>query len=140
MPLFGELLLIRGVISQGQLDEAIRLQKTSMQGVRLGEILLRLEYITQSDVTACIADQVGIPNVRLSKAVIPEKILRLVHAKLARRFRVVPIGLIEGAVVLATADVSFIDKQGEVEEALGEPVRLVLTTPQDISEAINKYY
>ncbi|MCP4639884.1 MAG: hypothetical protein GY851_05600, partial [bacterium] len=48
---FGQRLVERGVINQQQLDEAVHKQQTSMGHRKLGEILVRLGYISKSHIS-----------------------------------------------------------------------------------------
>ncbi len=59
--LFGKNLVDRGVITQDQLDEAIHRQQTTMSGKRLGDVLIRLGFISKSHVVECLSSQLNIP-------------------------------------------------------------------------------
>ncbi|MDX9860086.1 MAG: hypothetical protein RBS99_04130, partial [Rhodospirillales bacterium] len=89
--LFGQRLVERGVISQQQLDEAIHKQQTSMGSRKLGEVLVRLGYISKSHISEGLADQFGVPIIKLSDREIPERIRSLVDIEVARVYRVIPI-------------------------------------------------
>ena len=69
--LFGQRLVEKKIITQQQLDEAIHKQQTSMSRRKLGEILVRLGYISKSHIVEGLADQLGIPIVKLSDREIP---------------------------------------------------------------------
>ena len=63
--LFGQTLVEQEVITQPQLDEAIHKQQTTMSNRRLGEVLLRLGYITKRHISLGLAEQLGISTVKL---------------------------------------------------------------------------
>ncbi|HEX73171.1 MAG TPA: type II secretion system protein GspE, partial [Candidatus Hydrogenedentes bacterium] len=65
--LFGKRLVERGIITQQQLDEAVHKQQTTMAHRKLGEILVRLGHISKSHITEGLADQLGIPIIKLSE-------------------------------------------------------------------------
>lgn len=50
--MLGEKLVADGHITQGQLDEALSLQKES--GKKLGEVLTEKGYATQAQIDACL--------------------------------------------------------------------------------------
>ena len=138
--MFGKRLVERGVITQQQLDEAIHKQQTTMGHRKLGEILVRMGYISKSHITEGLADQLGIPVVRLSDREIPERICGMIDGSIATLYRVIPIEEDGKTLVIATADPTNINSLDNLERLLDRPVRPVLAIPQDIRRALNKYY
>lgn len=138
--LFGQRLVERGIISQQQLDEAIHKQQTSMSRRKLGEILVRLGYISKSHIVEGLADQLGIPIVKLSDREIPERIRNLVDPSVATLYRVVPLGEEGNRIILAMADPTNINNIDNLERLLDRPVEVQLATPEEISNALSKYY
>ena len=138
--MFGQRLVERGIISQKQLDEAIHKQQTSMGQKKLGEILVRLGYISKSHISEGLADQLGIPIVRLSDREIPERIRNLVNPTVATLYKVIPLGEEGGSLLIATADPTNINQMDNLERLLDRPIIPQLATPEEISEALKKYY
>ena len=137
---FGKRLIERGLVTQQQLDEAIHKQKTTMGHRKLGEILVRMGYISKSHITEGLADQLGLSIVRLSDREIPERIRGMIDGGIATLYRVVPIEEEGGTLVIATADPTNINNLDNLERLLERPVRPVLATPEEISDALAKYY
>ncbi len=138
--MFGRRLVERGVITQTQLDEAIHKQQTTLSGKKLGEILVRLNYISKSHISQALADQLGIPIIKLSEREIPERIRNLIDIRIAQLYRVIPIEEKGQVLVIATADPTNINNIDNLQRLLDRPVDPVLATPEDVSEALNKYY
>jgi len=138
--LFGQRLVERHIITQVQLNEAIHKQQTTMGHRKLGEILVRLGYISKSHITEGLADQLGMPIVRLTDREIPERIRGLVDGGIATLYRVIPIGEEGPALIIATADPTNINNLDNLERLLERPVRPALTTPEEVSHALAKYY
>jgi len=138
--LFGQRLVERGVISQQQLDEAIHKQQTTMGSRKLGEILVRLGYISKSHISEGLADQLGIPIVKLSDREIPERIRNLVDIEIARVYRVIPVSEEGDRLVLAMADPTNIGALDNLTRLLDRQIEPVLATPEEISSALGKYY
>ena len=88
--LFGQRLVERGIISQDKLDEAIHRQQTTMGHRKLGEILVRLGYISKSHISEGLADQLGIPIIKISEREIPKNIQNLIDTNIAQVYRVIP--------------------------------------------------
>ncbi len=137
---FGQRLVERGIISQEQLDEALRRQQTTMANRKVGEILVRLGYISKSHITEGLADQMGIALVRLSDMDIPKRITNMVDGNIAMLYRVIPIEERNGVLVVATADPTNINALDNLGRLLDRPVEPALTTPEDIQNALNNYY
>jgi len=138
--MFGKRLIERGVITPGQLDEAIHRQETTMQHRKVGEILVRLGYISKSHVADGLADQLNIPMVNLTQMEIPDRIRSMVDGNIATLYRVVPIGEEGKALVVATADPTNINTLDNLERLLGRPVTTNLATEEEIGRALNRYY
>lgn len=138
--MFGQGLVARGIISQKQLEEAIHKQQTSMSHRKLGEILVRLGYISKSHIADGLALQLGIPIIRLSDREIPERIRNLVHPQIATLYKVVPIGEDGPVLQIATADPTNVQVMDNLERLLDRPVQPQLTTPEEITAALSKYY
>ncbi|MFA6240569.1 MAG: ATPase, T2SS/T4P/T4SS family [Candidatus Hydrogenedentales bacterium] len=138
--MFGQRLVERGVISQKQLDEAIHKQQTSMAQKKLGEILVRLGYISKSHISEGLADQLGIPIIRLSDREIPERIRNLVNPTVATLYKVLPIGEEGNSLLIATSDPTNINQMDNLERLLDRPIIAQLATPEEISDALKKYY
>jgi len=128
------------VISQKQLDEAIHKQQTTMGHRKLGEILVRLGYLSKSHITEGLAEQLGIPIVRLSDREIPERIRNLVEPNIATLYRIIPIGEAGDRLIIATADPTNFTALENVERLLERPVEPQLAPVEDIAEALSKYY
>jgi type II secretory ATPase GspE/PulE/Tfp pilus assembly ATPase PilB-like protein len=137
---FGQWLVERGIITQQQLDEALHKQQATMSHRKLGEVLVRLGYISKSHITEALAEQLGIPIVRLTDREIPERIRSLVEGSIATLYRVVPVEERGKTIVLATADPTNINNLDNLSRLLDRPVEFVLATPEAISYALSKYY
>ena len=137
---FGQRLVERGIITQEQLDEALRRQQTTMANRKIGEILVRLGYISKSHITEGLADQMGIAVIRLSEVEIPPRIKALVDGNIAMLYRVIPIEERNGALVVATADPTNINALDNLGRLLDRPVEPALSSPEEIQDALNKYY
>ncbi len=138
--LFGKRLVDRGIITQHQLEEAMHKQQTTMGHRKLGEILVRLGYISKSHITEGLADQLGIPIVKLTDREIPERIRSMVDGGIATLYRVIPVEEQGRTLVVATADPTNINNLDNLSRLLDRPVDPVLTTPEEIAFALNKYY
>jgi type IV pilus assembly protein PilB len=138
--LFGQRLVEKGIIKQQQLDEAIHKQQTTMAHRKIGEILVRLNYISKNHITEGLADQLGIPIVKLADREIPERIRSLIDGSIATLYRVIPVEERGNTIIIATADPTNINNLDNLRRLLDRDVDPVLATGEEISVALAKCY
>lgn len=134
----GELLVERGVITNEQLQEALKLQTENKK--LLGEILINLGYATEEEVMICLTTQYGMPYLPLETYEIDPEVIGSVPAELVRRYNFIPIDRIGNLLTIVTSDVMEDNVLNEIEKNLGCKVRCFLTTPSALRKAIEKYY
>lgn len=99
----GELLVKAGVISDAQLQLA--LQEQRRWGGKLGDILVRMQFLSEDVFVRALSKQLGMPRADLARP-IPLEALAKVPAYVAESYEVLPLALAdEGrALVVATSD------------------------------------
>ena len=137
---FGQQLVDKGIIKPEQLEEALERQRTTMTNRKLGEILVRLGYISKSHVTEGLAEQLGIPIVNLAERDIPPRIRAIVDGSIATLYKVVPVEERDGVLMVATDDPTNINTLDNLSRLLDRPVDPVLASTEQISEALARYY
>ena len=135
-PRMGDLLVERGTLTIGQLQECLALQRSS-PGERLGQILIRKGYAKEDEVMECLAAEYGLDFVRVSKLEVPRPISELLPADFCRRYKVMVIGTDDerGTATVATSDPANVFLLDEVRHRLGRRVRLAVTTVAEITKA-----
>ena len=132
----GDLLVERGIVTHGQLEECLALQRNS-PGERLGQILLRKGYAKEDDVMSSLAAEYGLEFVRVSQMEIPRRVQELLPPDFCRRHKVLVVAEDEehGCVTVATPDPANVFLLDEVRRRLGRRVRLAVTTMTEINKA-----
>ena len=99
----GELLVKAGVITDIQLKTALAEQK--QWGGKLGDILVRMRYVSEDVFVRALSKQLGIPRADLNQAITPDAVSKI-PAEVAEEYEIVPIALLdEGkSLAVATAD------------------------------------
>jgi len=138
--MFGQGLVDRGLITADQLQEALHRQQTTMQGKKLGEILARLGYISTHHISEGLAEQLGIPIIRLSDREIPERIRSLIDVNIAQVYKVIPVEEDGKVLKVATSDPTNVNAMDNLARLLERPVEPVLATKEEIRGALSKYY
>ncbi len=134
----GDLLLQIGKISEEQLEEAIKAQKTSHK--RLGEILIDLEYIKGKEMNEVLEYQLGIPHIDLERHYIEPEIPHMIDEAFARENVLIPIGIEEEEMTVAMNDPFNIIAINDMQKMTSLKVKPVISTRQDIINAIGKHY
>ncbi len=137
---FGQRLVERGIVTQQQLEEALHKQQTTMGHRKLGEILVRMGALSKSHITDALADQLGIPIIKLSDRDIPERIRGLMDGNVATLYRVLPVDERGDVLLVATADPTNINNLDNLSRLIERPIEPVLASPEEISTALQKYY
>lgn len=98
----GDMLVSQNIITEEQLQEAIRLQKE--QNKRLGEALVDNGFITDQQLMDTLRIQLGIDYVDLAKVDIDPAMSKLIPKSLAKKNQIVPVRVSRDSLFLAMAD------------------------------------
>ena len=134
----GEILIEQGSLDSAQLKKALKVQ--SEEGGLLGETLVRMQLITEEQLTVALARQLRIPFIQLRNYNINRKAVETIPSNLAKQHLVFPFDRDEGRVWMALADPLNLSTRRAVEEALPLETYLFLVTLSDIKDAIRVYY
>jgi type II secretory ATPase GspE/PulE/Tfp pilus assembly ATPase PilB-like protein len=126
-----------GLVTHAQIDSA----RARVNGA--GDVvstLVRDGIVTETDVSRTLATQAHMDWVDLSPRVIPGEVISQLRAEDARRLKVVPVGFGETGLIVAVSDPLDIDTIDSLSFLLQQEVELVCTSPDQIREALVKYY
>jgi general secretion pathway protein E len=125
-------------------QQAQRREEPHKEGLRIGEILVRLHYVTEADVLAALGAQLGLEVADdLPPESIDAELVARVPINFARGHRLIPVRRVPGAdslVVVAVADPLDVAAIDDVRAALGADVEPLLVPSNKVVEAINKAY
>ena len=136
--LLGQLLLKAKLITEEQLNEAIRLQK--LEGKRLGSVLLKLGYINEESLITFLSRQYNAPAINLSEHKIDTTLLKLIPYETAKRYQLIPISKDGAGLRIAITDPSNNLAIDDVRFLSGMKVSVHVAAESAIMEAIEKYY
>ncbi len=140
--LFGELLVSKGLLSEQELLEVLGKQRE--QGGRIGEVLLRHNMLNDKDVIASLAEHFSMQYVSFDDKNITEiidlDVARLLPESIAKRFCLVAVGEEDDGVVIALADPLNVVAIDTVTLKLKRPIKLGISSPREIQEAIDFIY
>lgn len=134
----GDILMTSGLITDAQLQNAVVYQKE--HGGKIGEALVKLEFVTEAQIATALERQIGITHINLDKVQIQPDAPRLVSQRIARRHTLIPIEIRGSVLTVAMADPLNIFAIDDVKLSTGLDVYPVISTPQQILHAIGLHY
>jgi type IV pilus assembly protein PilB len=134
----GALLVAGGILSEEALEKALDLSNDRGHG--LTRVLIEDNLVTESDLVATLAAHLKLEYVDLSDYPVDAAAARLVSDSLARRYLALPIGWMEGRLVVAMADPSNVFAIDDIRTVTGADLRVAVSTKNSILEAITKYH
>ena len=137
----GELLLENNLITEEQLNIALEEQKA--KGIKLGEAIIGLGYVTQDAINDLLCQQLNIDFVDLRKIEIDDSIARMVGEKVVRKYMLLPFALDDrqaNVIKVAMEDPMNIMAIDDIGIIPGMTVQPYLSTHAYISTAIDKLY
>lgn len=134
----GSILRALGVIDEQQLEEALKYQQE--HGVKLGEALIQMQYATQVQITQALARQFSLPYVDVAKGEISQDVVDSVPKSVVQEHNIMPVKRTARALIVAMTDPLDLYTLDNLRFILQCEVECALTTPQSMTEAINKYY
>lgn len=134
----GDLLLSVGLITQEQLDAALRNKQDTKY--RLGQQLIADGAITEQQLTEALVMQLGMEFIDLSKIIIPTEMAQVLAKNLARKHGVVPVRISKNTLYLAMSDPMNFVAVEEVKTATRKQVIPLIATADAIERAISTLY
>ncbi|MBR4981450.1 MAG: Flp pilus assembly complex ATPase component TadA [Lachnospiraceae bacterium] len=137
----GDLLVETGVITEEQLQEALRRQRGTSR--KLGEALVDEGFVTEEQIAYALSEQYHIDIIDLQNVNISEEILNLVSPMVLKKNRMIPFEYAkDNANVLrvATADPMDIFGMDDIAIITNLQIEPVIATPHSIMVALDHYY
>jgi twitching motility protein PilT len=130
----GDILVANGIISDEQLQRALKVQTQS--GGRLGSVLLELGYVQIDKLLELLGKQLGAKPLNLFRYVIEPEVLNLLPFEKIKNHEVLPVAAKTNSIALAMADPNNIVLRDELEFALGRVITPVVVPHFQLVAAI----
>lgn len=135
----GEILIRKKLLAPEQLEAGLKMQMES--GKFLGEILIELGHVKETDLLQVLAEQFNTRFVSLDNVRINREVVRLVPQDIIAEHKIMPLEMRNGVLLIAVFNpldmwpLSVLQKRMNLTE-----VQIVLATKNDIEQTIKKYY
>ncbi|TAN44911.1 MAG: type IV-A pilus assembly ATPase PilB [Nitrospirae bacterium] len=137
-PLLGQLLIKAGLVTDSQLNEALRIQK--LEGKRLGSVLLKLGYITEEGLITFLSRQYNVPAINLPDHKIDISLLKIIPYETAKKYQLIPISRDGASLRIAISDPSNNFALDDIKFLTGMKISVYVASEAAIIETIDKHY
>ena len=135
----GELLINEGLLTQEQLDEALKCQVVF--GIKLGSSLIEMGFIEEWKLVKLLSRKLGVPAViRKELMEVPYSIYSLLPSSVAEKHRVIPFKLENKRLSIAMSDPTDFNAIDELAFVTGYIIQPHIAPDIRISLALEKYY
>ena len=134
----GDLLVKEKVISQQQLEQALKSQRES--NCRLGSALVKLGFLSEEDVTNFLSRQYGVPAINLSYFEIDQAVVKLVPYETAKRYQILPLSRVGASLTIAMVDPTNVFAMDDIKFMTGFNIEPVVASETAIIDGIEKAY
>jgi len=134
----GQMLVEAKLITEEQLQQVKELQ--AQNGDKIERILLQQRLISLQQLALFTSLQLGVPFVNLRKEGVRPEAVALIPEAIARKYSVIPIDTLDGALVVAMEDPRDIQAIEDLAALTRKRIEPVLSTSQDIQEMIDLNY
>ncbi len=100
----GELLVELGHLAEDDLTAAFNIQKEREQELKLGEILIKYNFIDEKIFNRILSIQLGFPLIDVNMSLVDKALFSKIPIKTIIEYQFVPIKTTDGAVLVAFAD------------------------------------
>ncbi|MCL2005933.1 MAG: Flp pilus assembly complex ATPase component TadA [Planctomycetaceae bacterium] len=125
-------------LSAAQIGEAQEMAEAA--SIKVADALIKLEYVSSTDIAQAIAEEHGREFVDLKGVAIPPAIVELVPESVSRENRILPYQVEGDTLKILMSDPNDIETLDKLRFILNRPIEPVLAAPELIQEAINRHY
>ena len=133
-----DVLLKEKFITEDDLEKAREYQREN--GGVLSDIFIKLGLVTEEQVVIGLAEQLGIPHMKLANYQLDPEVMEILPEKVIRENKVVPLSKSGNTLTVALAnplDILLID---DLKALTGCKIQTVVATPSEIEQTIADYY
>lgn len=137
----GDILLEENIITEEQLEEALKVGKAEKK--KIGETIVELGFASEQDIAEALSSQLGFEYVNLASFHIPENVLNLIGENVLRRHLMMPYAFVQdnmNQIMVAMADPMDMAAIDDFYIITNLQVIPAVSTARDILLALDRYY
>ncbi|HUR36617.1 MAG TPA: type IV-A pilus assembly ATPase PilB [Terriglobales bacterium] len=136
----GDLLVKEKVLTQEQLDQALKTQKDAGGKDRLGSVLVKLGFLSDEDVTNFLSRQYGVPAINLQYFEIDPAVVKLIPQETSKRYQILPLSRVGASLTIAMVDPTNVFAMDDIKFMTGFNIEPVVASESAIMEGIERAY
>lgn len=134
----GDILIKSREITRPQLEAALTEQRRTSQP--LGQVLMRLGYISEERLRVALCRQLHIRFFSLDTIILDPTLRGLVSEKFAMKHRMVPVSRVGNLLILAMDDPTQTRLVDDLQRSTGLKIEVITSTSADIARALERLY
>ncbi|WP_045367669.1 GspE/PulE family protein [Vibrio campbellii] len=135
----GDLLVEEGIVSEGQVQQALSAQHST--GQKLGDALIDLGFISEKQMLEFLSQQLGLPLIDLSRAPVDADAVQILPEVHARRLRAMVVARNGDTLRVAMSDPADLFTQESLMNLLGEyDLEFIIAPERQLVESFDRYY
>jgi len=135
----GQLLLRGGVLTEEQLNAALKQQECNDERKLIGEVLVDMGFVDDRIVLETLAQAYGIPFVSDTARLADPKVIQELPQAFLEEHGVLPMFLVRGVLTVAVSEPANLYLLEEIERRTGHRAQIVAATAEDIEAAQRSY-
>ncbi len=133
-----DVLLKEGFITEEDLKKAEQYQRDN--GGLLSYILVKLGLVTEEQIVVGLAEQLGIPHMKLTHYKLDPEVVELLPERIIRKDKVIPLSQSGNTLTVATADPLNVLVIDDLKALTGCNIQTIVATPSEIEQVVGDYY
>ncbi|MDP1605161.1 MAG: GspE/PulE family protein [Rhodocyclaceae bacterium] len=134
----GELLKEAGIVTEEMITYALKIQKVSRE--RVGDVLLRLRFATDTEVGRIVAQQNNLPFDNLEGRIPQAEALAQLPFAVAQKLVILPLEIVDGCLLAATDNPGNPEIASRVGRFSNYPLRLTVASSSRLQRMIQQVY
>lgn len=134
---FGELLISAGVVTEAEVEYAL---KNKLEGEKIGDTLIRLEFTNESKVLDALEEATGLQRINLRDTNIQKEAIQLIPETYAKSKMLIPIEVDDEKLTVAMLDPIDYITIDDLRLMIGKQLEIFIASTDDINNAIERLY
>jgi len=135
----GQLLILRGAVTEEQLEQALEHQRSTGGALLLGEVLVKLDLCAEEQIMEALAEGYEVPFARISPRLADPKVIDILPREFLEKHCILPLFKVRNRLALAVNEPANVFLVEEVERLTDCQVIIVCATAKDIRATLENY-
>ena len=131
--------MARGYLTSEQLQIALEDQQASAGDKLLGEVLIDRGYCPEDQVLECLAEEFGVPHVKLDNRMFDPKVFDAVPREFIEKHTILPLFKVRDVLTVAVAEPTNVFLLDQLREVAGCDIQMAIASAKDIRRMVQTY-